>query len=344
MQPTNDQWTSLYDMAATFKKQGSWEWLSNGHLFGIEHPDTKEIGYISILGQGGEAFGLSLYLGTRGLSVLMDMLNGDVDEDPLFTQHCLLMALNDREDLHPEERRKIKELGLTFRGKNAWPAFLYYEPGYVPSSQLTAEQVEYLTLALQQGMQLAEEYRTKADELLHDDPTKILVRVRRSDASDGQAAVWENEWRSLPVQTEAVPDETMGIRVDELHLARLKKGELSREAVWEIDCTYIPVPLMEGERAIFPKLLLLVDQASGQILKAGISSREIIAQEAVDGFLEAIDKQQVIPSRIEALTEEAYMYIGPILQYLEIEAYLAMELPALEEAKDNMMMGLTAGR
>ncbi|WP_058303129.1 DUF7309 domain-containing protein [Gorillibacterium timonense] len=344
MQPTREQWIALYESAAAFKKQASWEWLSNGHLFGIENPANGEIGYISILGSGGEAFGMSIYLGTEGLTVLMDMLNGEVDEEPLFTQHCLLMALNDREDLYPEERRKIKDLGLTFRGKNAWPAFLYYEPGYVPSPELTGEQTEFLTLALNQVMLFAEEFRDKADDLFHDDPTQIMVRHRIATSGDATSAEWKNEWRSLPASSGEQPEETFGFRVDELRLARMKKAITNREAVWEVDCSYIPVPLQEGERGIFPKMLMLVDQASGQILKVALSNKWNIAQEAIEGLLEVIDKLQIIPSRMEALTEEAYTYIGPVMSYFDIEAYLSMELPALEEARDSMMAGLTAGR
>ena len=339
MQPTREQWIALYEAASAFKDQASWEWLTNGHIFGIENPVDGGLGYISILGNGGEAFGLSVYLGTEGIHVLMDMLNGEVEEDPLFTQHCLLMALNDREDLYPEERKKIKELGLTFRGKKAWPAFLYYEPGFVPSPELSGAQAEFLTLALRQTMALAGEFRNKPDELFHDDPTKILVRC---PSDEGQA--WTKEWRSLPELPGEESNEQAAIRVDELRLARMKKTITSREAVWEIDCSYVPIPLMEGERGVFPKLMMLVDQASGQILKAALSNRREIVQETVDSLLAVMESSTVIPSRIEALTEEAFRYVGPLLQYFEIEAYLTTELPALEEAKDSMMAGLLANR
>jgi len=340
MQPTREQWIALYEASITFKKQASWEWMTNGHIFGIENPLNGDIGYISILGNGGEAFGLSVYLGTAGAAVLMDMLNGEVEEDPLFIQHCLLMALNDREDLYPEERKKIKELGLTFRGKNAWPAFLHYEPGYVPSPELTAEQADFLTLALEQAMQLAAEYKDRADELFHDDPTQILVRFPVTEGKE----TWANEWRSMSEVGAEQPEDMVKVRVDELRLARMKKGIGKQEAVWEIDCSYIPVPLMEGERGIFPKMLMLVDQATGQILKVALSNRWEIMQGAVDGLLETMEKLNTIPSRMEALTEEAFQYVGPLMQYFEIDAYLTTELPALEEAKESMMTGLTAGR
>jgi hypothetical protein len=338
MQPTKEQWLALYGAVSAFHKQAPWQWLSNGHIFGIENPSNREIGYITILGNGGEAFGLAVYLGTNGIRVLMDMLNGEVEEDPLFTQHCLLASLNDRDDLYPKERKRIKELGLSFRGRNAWPAFLYYEPGYVPDSDLTGEQAEWLTVALRQSMAVAEAYREQPDGLFHDDPTQILIRCPNPAA---QPDAWTNEWRSLPKWSEedAAGEETQ-VCVEELRLARMKRSILKREAVWEIDCSFVPLPLLEGERAMFPKLLLLVDQGSGQILRTAVRSRQRIGQETVDALLDTMEGLGIIPSRMEALTEEAFHSIGSLLEYFEIEAYLTSELPALEEAKDGMLMGL----
>src|SRR6478735_5216484 len=94
--PTKQQWKELYEAAERYKEAGIWRWLSNGHLFGVRDPASGEIGYCCVFGNGGEMFGLAVYMGTEGLRTIVDMLAGELDEDPIFSQHCLLFSLDDR--------------------------------------------------------------------------------------------------------------------------------------------------------------------------------------------------------------------------------------------------------
>ncbi|OAS21351.1 DUF7309 domain-containing protein [Paenibacillus oryzisoli] len=129
MSPTAEQWQGLYEAAAAFKKAECWNYFENVHVFGVENPLNGDIGYCCIMGNGGELYGLAVYF---GLETLLGMLSGEEDIDPMFSQHCLMLLFDSRDELYPSELKQIKELGLKFRGANAWPTFRLYEPGFVP--------------------------------------------------------------------------------------------------------------------------------------------------------------------------------------------------------------------
>ena len=149
MEATLKQWQALYKAAEEFKQAACWKWMDNSHIFGVENPFSKEIGYCCIMGNGGEMYGIAVYLGTRGFDSLMEMAKGEATDEMMFIQDCLMLSFDSRGDLHPQEYKQIKELGLTFRGANAWPTFRVYEPGYYPWPIEKQEHVLFLTLALQ---------------------------------------------------------------------------------------------------------------------------------------------------------------------------------------------------
>jgi hypothetical protein len=44
----------------------------------------------------------------------------------------LQASWEDREELHVRDRETIKALGRKYRGRQAWPLFRSYQPGYAP--------------------------------------------------------------------------------------------------------------------------------------------------------------------------------------------------------------------
>ena len=58
---TNDQWRRLYEAAVLVKELSPWQWMTETDIFGVQDPETEEIGFVSVLGLLGEHFGVSLY-------------------------------------------------------------------------------------------------------------------------------------------------------------------------------------------------------------------------------------------------------------------------------------------
>jgi len=194
-QPSLEEWRRLYEAAIAFKEARPWEWMTEAHLFGVRNPETKEIGYGSIMGMRGEHFALAVYLGSEGLDGFWRMETLQ-EPDPAFLLEIPLLqaSFEDRRELRRQDLQVIKSLGLKFRGRKAWPLFRSYVPGYFPWF-LTAEEARFLTLALQQALEVA--LRVREDPTLLDSLQEGLYLVRTPERR-GEALAWKDEWMRPP--------------------------------------------------------------------------------------------------------------------------------------------------
>jgi len=133
--PSIQEWKELYDTAMEFKRIECWNWMWDSDIFGVQNPVNGEIGYCCIMGRAREHFALAVYLGTEGLGGYLKIRSGEVDAssiDALHLQKCLMASFEDREFLQQEDFQIITRLGLKFRGRDSWPLFRSYRPGYFP--------------------------------------------------------------------------------------------------------------------------------------------------------------------------------------------------------------------
>ena len=61
IKPSTDQWRTLYDAAAELKALAPWEKLDNMNLIVITLPGEEEPYFCSLLGNGGQAYGVAVY-------------------------------------------------------------------------------------------------------------------------------------------------------------------------------------------------------------------------------------------------------------------------------------------
>ncbi|OPH46929.1 hypothetical protein BC351_13470 [Paenibacillus ferrarius] len=329
---TSEQWKSLYEAAAAFKQAECWRYATNSHVFGVENPFNKEIGYCCILGNGGEMYGLAVYLGTESLETLLSMLNRTQETDPMFSQHCLMLSFESRTELYPAELKQIKELGLKFRGANAWPTFRLYEPGFVPWPMQNEEEVQFLSLALEQTIEVVEAFKNNLDAIFIREDNVFLTRVSEGDR---QNLVWTDQWLKPKILEKAT--EYQANPIDEIRLAKAKKMLKGFVGIWEVDCFFAYIPIDEGQRPYYPMMGLIVDQESEQILQFGLTEKSGIQGKMAGLFLEIIEKAQVVPKEIWVCREEIYHYLKQILISFEIQVCLKSELAAIEDARVEMM-------
>jgi len=281
-EPSLKDWKSLYDAAIAFRNIKPWEWMKETDIFGVQNPQTGEVGYCCIMGEMGEVLAIAVYLGTEGLEGYLNIRRGQIqhdDPDSLFIQNCLMLSFENRKLVQEDDREIINELGLKFRGKNAWPVFRRYEPGYFPWF-LNRDEVLYMTNALQQATDIC--LRFKDDAKLFRSPDKNQYLIRVAEEKNGRVS-WKDEWRkpSLPEKK----DQGFYKPVDEVRIQRLKKTAKSTHAIWEIDFFYAPTPVLEGERPFFPYAIMIIDHDTGFILDLHLAETRSYQEEFLDKFL-----------------------------------------------------------
>lgn len=332
--PSSQEWQALYEAAAGFFKLRPWEWMEDSELFGVLNPETGEIGYCCVMGNLGELLALGVYLGTDGLETYLMMQSGELevgDEDVLFLQRCLMASFEDRGDLEKADLQTIKSLGLKFRGKQSWPVFRSYRPGYLPW-QVTGAEARFLTLALRQSVDVAA--RLRANPELLEAPEADLYLGRVPEPHDGQT-VWKDRWLAPALLKEEEPASVPP--PDELRLGRIKQASPFYPGTWEVDFFHAPFPITgEGERPYFPLLFICVDRDSHFILGFDLAKPEGYLPEFQTKFLGFIEAGQRLPKHINVAEEELFDMLLPIATELGIRLRLVEELETIEDVREGL--------
>ncbi|MDI6631416.1 MAG: hypothetical protein AB1507_04080 [Bacillota bacterium] len=310
-QPTLSDWKTLYDLARRYRELAPWEWMDDTDLFGVRDPDTGETGYCSVIGALGEARGLIIYPGAEGLASFFNILEADDpgDFDLSVDQRALSLILGSRDETHPQERAVIKEAGLAFRGKDAWPIFRSHTPGYHPWF-LTGEEVRFFTMVLEQALAFLQELRQ--DPSRREPPGDDYVPVR-SRTGKG----WETQWEPLP------PPPVIRlplITLQESYLKELKETCRRVKTTWETGFFYSPALVHDkkkDERPFYPVVALWVDRTSGVILSFEMFRRGEW-QKVVEGLLSAVGATKTLPAGIAVSQEELLALLRPLADQLKI--------------------------
>ena len=194
--PTPEEWRKLYEAVIRIKEIAPWEWMTETDVFGVQNPETDELGFVSVMGLLGEHYAVAVYLGSEGLYGFWALQ----DTSPLGSPERLLeipqlqASFEDRNELENKDREIIKATGLNFRGRKAWPMFRSLRPGFLPWF-IEAEEARFLTHALEQVPAVASRFREDPAQLETHDDARYLVRVPQQK---GRTFVWEASIMRVP--------------------------------------------------------------------------------------------------------------------------------------------------
>jgi hypothetical protein len=308
--------------------------MSDSDLFGVQNPETGEIGYCCVMGAGGEVFALAVYLGWEGLIGYLAIQSGEInvdDPDVMHLQKCLMASFEDRDDLENEDLKIIRRLGLRFRGRKAWPQFRSFLPGYVPW-YLTKEEASFLTVALEQAAEVALRFREDRNLLSPSEEGLFFTRVLLN--KDG-APTWQDAWTE-PVENEG--RERLTPPVDELRIKRMKKNRANKKGIcWEIDAFYFPGAVEEGERPYFPRISVVADHTSALVLHFWLEAPRSYVTRFHDNLLSFFEDSKMLPEKIFVHDPEVFELLEPITSPLNIELKSVESLSAVEELRADML-------
>lgn len=266
-----EKWKNLYDMAIEIKDLRPCEYINDTDFFGVKDPDTGEIGYCGITGELGSHIGMNVYRGHDGLGRLIGMINNDFDImnlgliNPFAIQNCITISFENRNTLENEDRGIIKKLGLKFRGKNQWPWFRSYKPGYEPYF-LDSPEVDFLTTIMEQALIIIKRVRNNKKSKFRkgrlDGDFSLLTRYPEKSGD-------KVEWKEKYITPHPAVKEKIKVEFDELMLRRISKNVAKQVAPWEIISFYgnsvINNP-EEDPKPYVPIVSAIVDQNSGMVL------------------------------------------------------------------------------
>lgn len=342
LEPTIEECKKLYEAAVEFKKLKPWQWMYDNDLFAVQDPQTGEYAYCCIMGNLGECYGITAYLGAEGLDNAFKLINGEInpdDPDFMFVLRCLMLSFDDRQFLTEIDRNIIKQLGLRFRGKNAWPIFRSHAPGYFPW-YISSDECRFLTAIINQCIYVALKCKKEGCDFLRNakfDETsgKQLLFARIPGRKNG-GIQWNDGYIS---QQDYILNYSTFELSDELKVRRLRKLGKQKGSAWEIDTFYSPGPIQEepGARPYYPKVCLVFEQGRGRILGFNIvRSIEEEGRKFIDLINEIIEKYKHFPYKIMVQRDETYFLLVNYCKQLGINLEKVDFLQNVEEARYEM--------
>ncbi|MBK8901761.1 MAG: hypothetical protein IPM53_11295 [Anaerolineaceae bacterium] len=329
--PTENEWKQLYAEAEQLLALAPWEELEEDEVFGVQNPETGQIGFVSIMGSLGEHLSIAVYLGEEALYNFWLVHEQAVSPERILEVPQLQASFEDRNELTRQDRNLIKSLGLKYRGRQAWPMFRSYRPGFVPW-YLTAEEARFLTLVLAQTRNVVERLDETPDLL--DPPDDITYLVRMANTGKDGAVTWRDQIIQVPPPV--LPGQDIFLSREMFEAVRDLK---SSKMILEVDFFLTPMRVQEqkDERPYFAYMLLVVDHNSGFIfgsesMGAVPSFADMLAQ-IPQAFLSVLAKNKMRPRQIQVQTERTYTYLTTVCDQLQIKISPTHFLPLLEEAK-----------
>ena len=314
----------LYDLAFQYKKAGIWKKMWDSDLFAVKL-DDGETGYVSIMGKNGEYCSLGLYIGMEGIKSYFYMADHSEDtnvsylisHELLLQQECLQLALESKDDLHPDEldelREYAKENNIRFSGKNAYPHFIKFRPGFHPWMVQEKKDLEYLRKTIEVTLLLSDAMKEKT-------PVEMGIlglsfaksRVSLFDIEDGKLV--HKGYAPLPENGEKKYERSV-LKDDKpvKAVASLpKKGIYESELVMMLDA----VQNSPDEVPYYPMLLLAVENKSNYLLPVSFMDRwngdpeDEFVQKLLSAFSESLVQNGSCPGEIRCRDERTYSILS----------------------------------
>lgn len=330
-----EKWKKLYLTANKFKKAKPWEILESSQVFGVENPANGEVGYCVIMGCLNEHFALGLYRGREGLNSL-DSANQDNPNSICLgvvnlqsTQDLWMVSFEDRNMLDTPDLAVIKELGLRYRGKNQWPWFRDFRPGYFPFF-LDEEGVDFLTVAMEQALTVVNLYsKFNKYEIPCPYPGDDLIEfdyLTRVPYKEGEEVVWMDEFKPPPPYKEIKfpPCNFDDLRIQKM-LKKVKKGA----DAWELVSFYYPEPVLDqrNDRPYYPRLTIILNQGTKMILANHMGLK--LENSLLDDMIEIMGQFKSIPGKIYVYDKELELFLKPLSERLKIKVERKTKLSGL---------------
>jgi hypothetical protein len=281
-----------------------------------------------------------VYLGPKGLYDFWEFEDAgpSAPAEHIVEISHLQASFEDRNQLHNKDRQIIKEMGFKFRGRNAWPMFRSYRPGYVPWF-LETHEARFLATVLEQVLDVAPRFKQERTLLEPPGQDRYLVRVSRQQ---DDAFSWQDRIVKVPPPA----PQPIPLAMDVEALEHLKQAPRSGSAI-EIDFFLFPARVQEkkGTHPIFPYTLMTVDAQSGFILGTELlhvdPSLESMWGQIPAYVVTQLARVGLLPEKVTVRSELLFELLEPVAGELGFKLNRSDRLPSLDPAKEALLQRFT---
>ncbi len=335
--PTITQYKKLYNLMEKIKEMKPWDWMNEFDFFGVQDPDSKEIGFVSTMGASGEHYAVAVYLGEEGLNQYYKMSEGFADPLTLFQNMIELPHLHasfeNRNFLFKEDYDMIKQLGLSYRGKNSWPMFRSHQPGFVPWF-INEEEAGFLIYVLEQTIDVATRAKDNT-ELLY--PGEDFCYLLRKPVKNQKRITWKDA-----IWCESMDEsQSADFFPDKIAFEKLKMITRNDDAV-ELDIFMSQNPVQEKDEVpCYPYILLILDTTAGIIIRhkflMPLPSLTEMWQKMPSEIANLFSSIPLMPQEIYVDSFDLYQSLLFIKEYYDLNIHFVEKLIHAPELKSGYM-------
>lgn len=322
-------WEKAFSTANDLNKLKPWNYLDENQIFVIQDPLTEEFMYCSVIGAGGQEFGLVVYFGDDGRESLEQLYSENfLPEDYFLSLSSLNVYFSNRDELDDMDYKLIKDNGLTFRGKKNWIQFRSYEPGLYPWIPDNID-MTCLQTAMEQTIAVVKQIQNGWEFPQFEDPNTYILRHLESDEG---VIYWTQHIAEIEKINNA--DAELELNLSEFEIAKLKRVPKSTQEL-EFDMFYMSKAIQEtpGERPIFPLFTGVIDTMSGMMIYQDFIPDKKSAGLAQVIFLGIISGMEARPKAVH-VTKEMETFLAPIAKVLDIKLINHKYLTEMENFKN----------
>jgi len=335
-----DLWRDLYEIASRVRALAPWTWMDEIDIFGVEMLEDAGLIFVSVMGAIGEHYSVAVYPSAAAMTAFWALHHDEhASPEQVLEIPQVQLSFENREFLEREDRRIIKQLGLNFRGENAWPRFRSYRPGFAPWF-LEKGEATMLHAALKQLLDVGPRLQVDPSPVRASDPQTYLVRSLKR-GSDGDK--WTDEFRKIPPVDVSIPRVLPGAdAVRQCHALPIVENGI------EVDFFLVPAPIGDGKaRPLYPYSLLIVESASGSV----VGQEMLVVKNSMNEMLcsipaKLIDRFKefgVRPARLIVRPGRLADIVRPTCEALGIGLRTQRKLPQLDPARKSMFELLARG-
>lgn len=336
--PTLEECDGLYQAAIHVKEIAPWKWMEESDIFGIQNPETSDLGFVSIMGMLGKHYAISVYLGSEGLYGFRDLEEAGISASPemLLEIPQLQASFEDRNSLQQNDLKIIKKLGFKFRGRNEWPMFRNYRPSFVPWF-LEAKETRFLTYALEQLIDVALRFKQDPSLLRLSNEKNYLIRISHQENG---ALIWKDRIMYIP------PPEPFAVSIS-MSMQLLDTLKNLPQSNCKVELDFFMSTLIVKEKNIhpfYPYIFMMVDSQSGMVLGNDLLSPHPSLRDMWRSIpVRLVDQLAALgtmPNEILVCSELLFQLLQPLSRKLGITLRQSHTLPGVELAKNSLLQFL----
>jgi hypothetical protein len=326
-----DNLKMFMEQVKVFSEMKPWRNLYSSESFVLVIEELELNLFLTVLGNGGETYGLVIYDTTEGFLTHLDMINGNMSHglEQQLRMNAFTIYLSKRRELNNEDLKLIKNSGVQFNDDNMLPQVIRFVPHYEPEGMDQTE-FEHLVPYMADVMTFIM-FMKDYPEFSNYDKDRIFVR-RLSKTGEITDKI-EDLYILL---NNSLKNEDCGETISELEIKRITKKCVKSDTIWEIDKTIFPMGVNSESGNYYPSSMLVVDMKSGQVIDSILT----MPSEEVKGFQKGLVKimtdRNTIPEAIKIINPQLKLLLQNICDALKIEIILSDELDVLMEVKYNL--------